>query len=751
MPTTPGYRWGRIVVALLLSLGSMTIYSLRGSRPNDSSISPTSEHSTEAPIDFELHDSFGNPYSLAQLRRDNKLVAVVFWGCDCPLVRLYSRTLNELATNWKEKGVSVVAINSNVQDSPTSIRRFIETEQITFPILKDAGNRVADLLNAKRTPEAFLIAADGKILYQGRIDDQFGIGYRKESPNNRYLLDAIIAHLARKQTPVPHTEPVGCLIGRSNKPTPTGTVTYSNQIARIFQKRCEECHREGEIAPFPLNNYAQAYGWAEMIGEVIDQERMPPWFAQGELGHFKNDPRLTPDEKSLVKQWITDGCPEGDPRDLPPRATFVSGWSIPSPTAVLAISDKPVKVPARGPFDYQTFLIKTDFPEDRWIAAAEARPGNRKVVHHIAIWILRDGMSKDDYSTSPCIAFAPGMPTLPYPEGTALLLPKGATIRYQIHYEPCGYETEDLSTLGLVFCRPDEVKSQILIDAIFPNDPINIPPLHGAYRLDGHFHFSRDALLFGLMPHMHLRGKSFRYVLSRPGYPDQTLLDLPRWDFGWQFWYLLPQAILVPKGSMLRSESIFDNSMDNPANPDPRQPVHWGPKTSDEMTVGVFAAIDPISQTTPPGEYRPPLEGFAAPIENQWTLHRQPHADATLVAGSHPYTTQRVIINRAGSNLDDLRLVRATTPTKKGLSYCLQFRAKSRKPRTIRFALSSAQDIQGNVGIDQTCQIGPAEQLIRHEFYATSDADLAQIRFDLGGDEGEVDLDGVVLLQGFHR
>jgi peroxiredoxin len=701
--------------------------------------------------DFELLDHFGNPYSLKKLRDQHRLVAVVFWGCDCPLVRLYTRTLHELSREFGPKGLAVVAINSNVQDSPTDITRFVEVEGASFPILKDLGQEIADAAGAKRTPEAFLLSSEGVILYRGRIDDQFGIGYRQSAPKESYLKQAINQYLGGQKITLSRTEPVGCLIGRAHKASSQGSVTFTKDIAPILRERCQECHRDGEVAPFPLTDYQHAYGWAEMIREVVEQERMPPWFAAGERGHFRNDARLTLDEKKTLLAWIDDGCPQGDPKDLPTPRPFLSGWTIPQPDLVLAIADRPVKVPAHGPYEYQSFYIDPKLTEDKWIVAAEARPGNRKVVHHIAIWILRDGLAKDDYSTSPSIAFAPGMPALTYPEGAALRLPKGATIRYQIHYEPCGYETEDRSTLGLKFCDPSQVKSQVLIDAIFPNDPIAIPPHQPAHQMQGYHYFGRDAILFALMPHMHLRGKSYRYTLIRPDQSREVLLDMPRWDFGWQFWYLMPQPIQIPKGSLLEAETVFDNSPTNQANPDATQLVHWGPKTTDEMTVGVFAAIDPASQMMDQSQYVPPLEGFGALVQTAWQLIPSNGATATLLRGPHLYTEQSVRIDQPGGSPHDVRLVRPVHPVFEGRSYCMQFRIRSSIARTIEFGIRSADTDSTDVGLWKTLTIGPHQQYVRHEFYATGDASQAQLEFDLGKEAGQIDLDGVVLLQGFHR
>jgi thiol-disulfide isomerase/thioredoxin len=747
----------RIILALFIAATALILYAWHAPhrRPQSAvAAAPGADNPSpqaNAFPDFRLLDSFGNHVSFADLRKKHRLLAVIFWGCECPLVRLYTPTLNQLQEEFGPSGLAVLAINSNVQDSPTMITRFIETEGAHFPILKDVGNVVADQVQAERTPEAYLVSNQGEILYRGRIDDQFGIGYRHAAPKTSFLKQAIQSALVDSTIQKTRTEAVGCIIGRANKPTPRGSITYTKDVARILQEKCAHCHRDGEVAPFSLTRFDQAYGWAEMIREVIEQQRMPPWFADAPLGHFRNDPRLTPEEKKTLLQWIDDGAPEGDPAVVADPSPLVTGWTIPHPDLVLSIADRPVKVPARGPYEYQSFYIDPKLSEDKWIVAAEARPGNRKVVHHIAIWILRDGMARDDYSTSPSIAFAPGMPPLTYPEGAALRLPKDATIRYQIHYEPCGYETEDLSTLGLKFCEPSQVKRQVLIDAIFPNNPIAIPPRDAAYRMEGYHYFARDALLFGLMPHMHLRGKSYRYTLVRPDQSREVLLDLPRWDFGWQFWYLLPQPIHVDRGSLIEAETIFDNSPDNKANPDANQQVHWGPKTTDEMTVGVFAAVDPASEASAQSKYLPPLEGFGAPEKAAWKIDSDNGASAQLIPGPSLYARQRIRIDQPGNKASDLRLSRSVHPVVKGRAYCLQFRVRSNTPRTIRFALRAAGDPSADLGVNESIAVSDQEQVVRREFYVTTNSSDPSIEFQLGSQAGQIELDSVVFLQGFHR
>ncbi|RPI89025.1 MAG: thioredoxin family protein, partial [Planctomycetaceae bacterium] len=247
--------------------------------------------------EFSLKDYRGAQHSLADFH-EKKLVVCAFLGTECPLAKLYAPRLVELARAYAGRDVAFVAVNSNQQDSLTKIAAYARQHEVRFPILKDPGNVFADQLKVTRTPEVLVWDQSQAIRYRGRIDDQYGVGTARSKPTRNELRDALDALLAGQPVAEPVTQPVGCLIGRVRKSDDDSPVTYSRQIARILQQRCVECHREGEIAPFTLTSYQDAVGWAEMIGEVVAEERMPPWHADARHGKFANDRRLTETEKS---------------------------------------------------------------------------------------------------------------------------------------------------------------------------------------------------------------------------------------------------------------------------------------------------------------------------------------------------------------------------------------------------------------------------------------------------------------------
>lgn len=538
---------------------------------------------------FELRDFYGKPHQLTDYA-DDKLLVVAFLGIDCPLVKLYVPRLAELAEEFSGKDVAFVGINSNRQDSVTEINAFAQRSKIPFPILKDPDHAVADQFRAARTPEVFVLDRDRVVRYWGRIDDQFGIGYQKEQPLRRDLAEALSELLAGKEVSQPTIAAPGCLIGRTQKTSPRGEITYTKHIAGIMQNRCMECHRDGAIGPFPLTSYDEVTGWADMICEVLNEGRMPPWLANPEYGAFANDCRMEDSEKDLIREWVKNGCPQGDTADLPAARTFAEGWRMGPPDQVLYISDKPFAVPAEGVVDYQHFSVDLGLKEDAWLQGTEPRAGNPTVVHHIVCFIQPPGStSMISFGNRLAGVFAPGTPPWTFPEGTAIHVPAGSKIVFQMHYTPNGREAEDRSYVGLKWADPKSVKRQAL-SLMAPNMWLKIPPGADNHEVTARYKAKRDLLLLNLFPHMHLRGKDFQFVLEYPDGKREILLDVPRYDFNWQLRYDLAEPKLIPKGSRIHAIGHFDNSENNPANPDPTKLVEFGEQTWEEMLVGFFTA-----------------------------------------------------------------------------------------------------------------------------------------------------------------
>lgn len=540
---------------------------------------------------FQLPDHHGQSRSLDDVA-EAKAVVVAFLGTECPLARVYGRRLGELAAEYAPQGVAFFGVDANQQDTLTEVAAFAARYEIPFPILLDAEHQLADTLGAQRTPEVFVLDANRVVQYHGRIDDQYGIGVQRTQPLRRDLAAALDELLRGSAVSVPRTPATGCLIGRRRPIEPHGEITYAAHVAEILNRRCVECHRDGEIAPFSLTAYDDIAGWEGMIAEVIEEGRMPPWNANPAYGHFANDARLTDAERQTLLTWIENGCPLGDADAIPAPPQFATGWRIDDPDQVVFMSDKAFEVPATGVVNYQYFEVDPGFTEDKYVTSVEARPGNREVVHHIIAYVKPPGAKKKGGLGSMLIGYAPGTSPLMFPRGSAVRIPQGSTLIFELHYTPNGVAASDRSYIGMNFTEAGEVQTQVGGGEAL-NHEFEIPPGDPHYVVTATDRAPRDVTLLSLTPHMHLRGKSFRYELTYPDGRTEVLLDVPRYDFNWQLRYEFAEPRQVPKGSKLTCTAVFDNSEDNPSNPDPNRTVGWGQQSWDEMMIGFYTYLVP--------------------------------------------------------------------------------------------------------------------------------------------------------------
>lgn len=607
--------------------------------------------------EFTLNDAVsGKAWDLADKARDAKAVVVLFMGTECPVNNAYAPKLADLAKKYEEKGVVFVGINSNEQDDAAAIAAHAQTYKLPFAVLKDDNFKLAEKFNVQRIPEAFVLDGQRFVRYRGKIDDQYTPVAKREKATSREMLDALDAVLAGKEVKTPATSTAGCLLGRSKTPTavaPNEAVTYTKHVAGIIQQHCQVCHRAGEVGPFKLMNYKDAAAWADNIREVISDGRMPPWHADPKVGHFSNDRRLSDTEKKTLLSWIDQGCIKGNPADEPAPKKYVVGWSIGEPDVVLKMT-KTIKIPASaGPLGmpYQYIQVGDEFKEDMWVQAAEARPGNRELVHHIIAYVIppKDYVDPDVLTYTPekikelqaqakaqaqtqgnnkagtpvpgrrsppggfanlaraflpngaaelqkraptadgigqglLIAYAPGDQPMILPTGSAKKIPKGSTIVLQMHYTPNGKPGDDCSSIGLIFAK-EAPKYQVRSRSV-ANPRFELPPGAPNVEVKAVRPFEKDAVIISFLPHMHYRGKSFYYEVVYPDGKREPLLNVPKYDFNWQTTYELAKPIQVPAGSRIECTAFFDNSKDNPFNPNPKSTVYWGEQTWEEMMIG---------------------------------------------------------------------------------------------------------------------------------------------------------------------
>ncbi|WP_145416745.1 redoxin family protein [Planctomycetes bacterium K23_9] len=547
---------------------------------------------------LNLVDHRGKQWTLDEFSDDSILV-VAFLGTECPLAKLYAVRLGEIAKDYQANGVRVVAVMSNRQDSLEEIGAFVARQKIDFPVLKDAGNAFADSVSAKRTPEIFVYDAKRKLRYQGRVDDQYGIGYVRDEPRRKDLRITLNELTFGQDVSVPSTQAVGCLIGRTKTTDPQSTVTYGAEVAKILNNRCVSCHREGEIAPFALTDYEEVAGWSDMIAEVVRDGRMPPWHATDDHATFANDRGMSQEEKETLYAWADAGAPSGDLTDLPLPPEKVANWRLPrQPDRIIPVSPTPFDVPAAGAVRYQYFKFDPGFTEDVWLEAAELKPGNREVVHHILAFAVPKGnYDRLDGARGFLVGYVPGQSPDIWPSGHAKLIPAGSELVFQVHYTPVGTEQQDQSQLGLCFADAESITHEVVTTSALQTR-LKIPPGESDYTTTANSPpFPDKATLLSMSPHMHVRGKSFQYELVTGG-KQTTILEIPAYDFNWQTSYVLQQPMAVPAGSRFLCTAVFDNSEDNLNNPDPTDTVRWGDQTWDEMMIGYFNYAVPRSSAS---------------------------------------------------------------------------------------------------------------------------------------------------------
>jgi hypothetical protein len=349
-----------------------------------------------------------------------------------------------------------------------------------------------------------------------------------------------------------------------------GKLTYNKDIAPIMQASCQECHHPGTVAPMSLMTFEEARPWIKSIQKAVSEEVMPPFHAVADRGVFKNDIRLDDASREKLLTWISQGAAEGDPKDHPPALKFESEWQIGEPDMIFRLP-APYTVSKDTEDEYKYFDIVTDLPEDVWLQAIECKADNKDVVHHII--------------ATPVGGWAPGTPPSIFEPPYGRLLKKGQVINVQMHYHnTTGKDQVDQSMIGVKFAKYP-VEKQVRVEGI-ADWRFSIPPNTENHPVSASFEMEHDAHIKGLMPHMHLRGKDMKIMAKYPDGREETLLWVPKYDFNWQMVYEFAKPVAAPKGTKILVDAHFDNSKNNPDNPNPEATVKPGQPTTAEMMIG---------------------------------------------------------------------------------------------------------------------------------------------------------------------
>ncbi len=539
--------------------------------------------------DLSFTDIRAQRRHLSDLGKSAALV-LFFVTKDCPMVGRVLPKVGRLAADFAARGVQFVAVNVGRSDTA----RDLGTQAITFaqpyPFVRDADFSVLRALGIDRTTTAVVLDGERHLRYRGRVDDQVRYSHVKDAASRDDLKLAIEAVLEGRAVEVAETTVEGCKVGVPSTPAPSNRYTFHKDVEPLLQRNCQACHRSGGAAPFTLLTYDDVADHADMIGEVVARQLMPPWHASDAHGDFRNRRALSADERALLDDWLRSGLAKGDPADAPTPLTFAAGpWHIGEPDLTLEMPGA-VRLPAEGIVAYKYLIFPHVFTADTWVEAVEILPRNRRVLHHanVAYFELTKGFSHDGFITG----FVPGGDAFELDPGTALRIPKGSVLGVQAHYVTTGQKETDKVRIGLRFPKqPITRRAEVLV---VTNTRFAIPPGASAHRVVGKRRVAADSTVIGMFAHMHLRGRDMTFVARRPGVEPDTLLMIPNYDFEWQASYRAHDgAVQLPAGTDVEVFAHFDNSTLNPFNPDPTATVRFGQQTFEEMMYGfVFMTRD---------------------------------------------------------------------------------------------------------------------------------------------------------------
>ncbi|MBK7877226.1 MAG: redoxin family protein [Planctomycetes bacterium] len=515
-----------------------------------------------------------------------KAFVLVFTTLDCPVAQRVLPRLAELEPAFRARGVQFLAIDVGPDDELVEVAARAVDQGLAFPVARDFDGSVVRALGPTRTPEVLVLDEERRLVYRGRVDARERLAGTAAAEVRADLAEALEDVLAGRAVRVATTPVDGCRITPPRAKAAKGPPpAWSDGVRELVQERCAVCHARGKSAPFPLETWEDASAKAAMIAEVVEQGRMPPWFASRASGPFATERRLSAVERAALVAWAEGGAPRGDaPAEPEPAPADGSAWRIGAPDLVLTVPAL-TKLPAHGLVPYKYLILPHVFAADTWVEAVEIRPSNRRVVHHanLAWYQLGGEFRTENFITGE----VPGGDAMELGPGTAFCIPKGSVLGLQVHYVTTGVEEADRISVAFRFPRA-KVEKRLRHLAV-STSRLAIPPFEPAHRVQAERALDVDADGVGMFVHMHYRGRDMRFEALEPGKDTRTLLLVPNYHFDWQIAYAWSRgAVSFPKGTTIRCTAHYDNSAFNPFNPDPAREVRFGEETTDEMLFGFF-------------------------------------------------------------------------------------------------------------------------------------------------------------------
>ena len=548
------FRVWSCVTALLLSTGSAWAVQVNDRVEN-----------------FRLFDHLGGSHELYYYN-DASAVAVLVQANACEASSEAAERLAAIKADLEGQGVKFLMLNSSLGEERTAVSAAVGDE---IPVLMDDTQIIGESLGISQAGEAFVLDPQTwQVTYSGSVDG----------------LSAALSGDA-----IAGGEVEGCEIDFPQKLARAehANISYSEEIAPMLMDNCVNCHREGGIGPWAMTDYNMVRGFSLMIREVVRTKRMPPWHADPTVGHWANDRSMTAEQTQRLVHWIEAGSPRGEGEDpLPLNDAEYPDWNVAKqlgePDFIVDIPA--AEIPATGTVDYLYHHVKNPIGRDVWVQASEILPGARDVLHH-TITSFGDVITEGRWAgrlnpKGGLQGYVPGHAVKALPEGTGIFLPADATIEFQMHYTTTGKPALDESKMGLWFHEePPEGNITYMFTA---NNKISIPPHAKAHKETDERVIPQDAILYSILPHAHYRGKAAEIYAIYPDGTEELLLSVPGYDFNWQTTYELAEPMLIPAGTTLRTDMWWDNSSQNPANPDPTITVTWGEQSWEEMLFTAF-------------------------------------------------------------------------------------------------------------------------------------------------------------------
>lgn len=534
--------------------------------------------------DFALLDHEGYFHQLSYYD-DHKVVAFLVQGNRDKAVAKAAAGFKDLQSQYATEAVKFFMINPLGTQDRAEVKKAVTQYGTDIPVLIDDSQLVSEAMGIDKLGEAFLV--DTKTL---------AVVYR--GPADKNLAAAIDQALAGEAVQMARVETKGKAVKfparqKHQKAIPS----YAKDVAPILADNCARCHRDGGIAPFAMNSHTMVKGWAPMIREVVVTKRMPPGQIDPHVGNFKETYTLTAEETQTLVHWIEAGAKKDGASD--PLAELewpATEWAYGEPDLIINVPRQ--EIPATGVLDYIRVVVPIEgMDRDRWVKASQYRAGDRTVLHHTLNSLIPPGVEPGrgsflgggDPNQARITAYIPGAQPQHEPPNTGGLLKKGSSIALQLHYTTTGKATVDESQIGLWFYDDDEIPTERMSGqcaCIFVRGWDPIPPYDPDHEMQQTITVAKDAYIYSMLPHMHFRGKRMRFYADYPDGRSQELLNIAKYNYNWQLDYELEEPLLVPAGTKIRAVAAFDNSEQNPANPDPAREVPWGQQSWDEMFFG---------------------------------------------------------------------------------------------------------------------------------------------------------------------